>query len=54
VKVMEKKKLSIGLIGLGTVGTSVVKILNKRRSEFLKCGYELLEWGKFDCCGFIW
>ncbi len=37
---MPDKKLSIGLVGLGTVGSSVVEILKKRRQEFLKGGYD--------------
>ncbi len=37
---MAHKKLSIGIIGLGTVGTGVVEILKKRKSEFLKGGYD--------------
>ncbi len=37
---MAHKKLSIGLIGLGTVGSGVAEILKKRRAEFLKGGYD--------------
>ena len=37
---MVHKKLSIGLIGLGTVGSGVAEILKKRRAEFLKGGYD--------------
>lgn len=37
---MPGKKLSIGLVGLGTVGSSVVEILQKRRAEFLKGGFD--------------
>ena len=40
MKIMRKKKLSIGIIGLGTVGSSVVEILRKREAEFLRRGYE--------------
>ena len=37
---MKNRKLVIGLIGLGTVGASVVEILRKRRAGFLKGGYD--------------
>lgn len=37
---MADKKLTVGLVGLGTVGGSVVEILKKRRAEFLKGGYD--------------
>lgn len=36
------KKLKLGLFGLGTVGSSVVDILRKRKSEFKKDGYEFI------------
>ena len=36
------KKLKVGLFGLGTVGSSVVEILRKRKSEFKKDGYEFI------------
>ncbi len=36
------KKLKVGLFGLGTVGSSVVEILRKRKSELKKDGYEFI------------
>lgn len=36
------KKLKVGLFGLGTVGSSVVEILRKRKSELKKDGYEFV------------
>ena len=36
------KKLKLGLIGIGTVGSSVVDVLRRRRSEFKKDGYEFI------------
>ena len=39
---MAKKKLNLGILGLGTVGGSVVKILGRRKAEFKKDGYEFI------------